>query len=849
MNFLKKNILALFIISGLLNATVYSDGEQQNISQWRDYSHNTQIDRDIISQDGTLSFQKEGLFILGGKASDTAQRWNNKTEKSISWKMNFNKRYYIYVYIETTSNEIQRIRYSSSSQKRIDHSEIRIPLGKESDDGEWVDVTRNIEEDLHQFKPNDTLLAIHGILVQTTLRSNSDFAYMDEIQLTGEVNNNDPEINTDENNVDMDVDNVDTIAPIIHLEGATTVTINVGENYQDAGATATDNQDGDISDKIVVTNPLNTNEAGTYIITYNVQDAQKNKAEELQRTVIVQAEEETPDNYPATTLFVAPSGDDSNSGTEITHPLKSIKQALKLAKEGDVISLLGGTYREGLLNIDHDNITIQSYQNQKVIIKGSVNVTAWEHYQDNIWKLAPKSQDHSALNRSVHYQQVFYAEGKELQMVGYPNYKTSGTTSIWDIKKRYVKIKENPDNPFGMSEGTFYVAQNGDAYDLYVWLPDGKKPTDNDVLMEVSDKSYLINAGTSKNISIRGISFRHTAAQSKASYPHYQGGYALRVEEGANIENCEFAYTDFAGLNLARGYAPNGTDMKQHVSNSTFHHNGAVGLTSTAGGFLVEESEFYENGRRPFIQYWHTGAIKVSSDGWGEIKNNHIYNERAQGIWFDNCDSGEPILVHHNYINGTGNAYDNPLRELKLRGHAIFFEQSKNIKIYNNIVNEAIQRGIYVSASTDVVVSNNLVRQSTLEQLAIRYREDKAPGAKNIKVLNNIFVDKRGTYDMKAFYESKPNSIFDPNNELSNNIIYNSDGKYRADFATAHWKLEDNLLDVNPMLDTHGSNDLSQWSLASDSSAINQASSYPFIGDDYRHKNRDASPDIGPFEY
>ncbi len=847
MNFLNKIILALFIIMGALNATVYSDGEQQNISQWRNYSNNSQITKNIISQNGTLEFKKEGLFILGGKASDKKHRWNNKTQKTISWKMKFNKRYYIYVYIETTGKDIHRIRYSSSSQNKINHSEIRIPLGKKSDDGEWVNVTQNIEEDLHQFRPNDSIVAVHGILVQTTLRSNSDFAYMDEIQLTGEVNDNDPEDDNNDNNNSNN--NVDTIAPIIHLQGESTVTINVGDAYQDEGATASDNQDGDISNKIIVKNPVDTNLAGRYIITYNVKDTQKNKANEVQRTVIVQKREDTPDNHQKATLFVAPSGDDQNSGKDTQHPLKTIGQAIKIAGEGDVISIFGGTYREGLLTLKHSNITFQNYLNQKVIIKGSMKVTAWEHYQDNIWKLASKNQDQSGLNRSVHYQQVFYADGKQLQMIGYPNYKVGGETSIWKIKKRYIKIKENANNPFGMSEGTFYVKKDGNEFDLYVWLPNGKKPTDADVVMEVSDKSYLINAKTFKNITFRGISFMHTAAQSKASYPHYQGGYALRVGEGGRIENCEFAYTDFAGLNLGKGYAPKGTNMHQHVSNSKFHHNGAVGVTATTGGFLIENSEFYENARRPFIQYWHTGAIKVSSKGWGEIKNNHIYDERAQGIWFDNCSSGQPILIHHNYIDGTGNAYNNPLRQLKLRGHAIFFEQSKNIKIYNNIVNKAIQRGIYVSASTDVVVSNNLVRQSNLEQLAIRYREDKKPGAKNIKVLNNIFIDKRGKYDMKAFYESKPNSKFDKNNEFSNNIIYNSDGKYRADFATAHWRLEDNLLDVDPMLTTNANADLSKWSLSSNSSAINQATTYPFIKDDYRHKNRDASPDIGSFEY
>jgi hypothetical protein len=80
---------------------------------------------------------------------------------------------------------------------------------------------------------------------------------------------------------------VDTAAPVITLVGPASVTLTVGANYTDQGATADDGLNGDISADIVVNNPVNTGVAGTYTVTYNVTDASGNAAAEVTRTVTV----------------------------------------------------------------------------------------------------------------------------------------------------------------------------------------------------------------------------------------------------------------------------------------------------------------------------------------------------------------------------------------------------------------------------------------------------------------------------------------------------------------------------------------------------------------------------------
>jgi len=72
----------------------------------------------------------------------------------------------------------------------------------------------------------------------------------------------------------------DLTAPVISIVGNGEITIDLGDVYTDQGATAQDNKDGNITDKIVVTGiPSNTFQCGTYNIKYTVTDKAGNQAE------------------------------------------------------------------------------------------------------------------------------------------------------------------------------------------------------------------------------------------------------------------------------------------------------------------------------------------------------------------------------------------------------------------------------------------------------------------------------------------------------------------------------------------------------------------------------------------
>lgn len=78
----------------------------------------------------------------------------------------------------------------------------------------------------------------------------------------------------------------DISAPVIKLKGAVNSYIKVGTTYNDPGFTASDNMDGDMTDKVSVSGSVDTSKMGSNYITYTVKDEYGNKTS-VTRSVFV----------------------------------------------------------------------------------------------------------------------------------------------------------------------------------------------------------------------------------------------------------------------------------------------------------------------------------------------------------------------------------------------------------------------------------------------------------------------------------------------------------------------------------------------------------------------------------
>ncbi|NOS67234.1 MAG: DUF5011 domain-containing protein [Candidatus Peribacteraceae bacterium] len=110
----------------------------------------------------------------------------------------------------------------------------------------------------------------------------------------------------------------DLVAPVIILQGVNPVTVIQGTPYADAGALASDDIDGDVTARIVTTNPVDTNVLGNYLVRYNATDAAGNAAVEATRTVSVTVE--PPDTTPPVITVLGANPMTILAGTTFTDP-------------------------------------------------------------------------------------------------------------------------------------------------------------------------------------------------------------------------------------------------------------------------------------------------------------------------------------------------------------------------------------------------------------------------------------------------------------------------------------------------------------------------------------------------
>jgi peptidoglycan/xylan/chitin deacetylase (PgdA/CDA1 family) len=93
--------------------------------------------------------------------------------------------------------------------------------------------------------------------------------------------------------VSRKIEYTDPIPPEITLLGQAHMMLQLHKPYEEAGFTAMDNCDGDLTQKVTVSGDVDTGKAGIYVLTYLVEDSYGNVAT-AQRTVFVSAQPPVP---------------------------------------------------------------------------------------------------------------------------------------------------------------------------------------------------------------------------------------------------------------------------------------------------------------------------------------------------------------------------------------------------------------------------------------------------------------------------------------------------------------------------------------------------------------------------
>jgi len=358
-----------------LNAILYEDAEDESIYGWNVYDKEpigATIKNVYDVTRASRVIQLEGDGLNNGYQLQTpigSYFWNEKDKHIIEWSMKTTDDYEVYVQIKTSLGD--RFLHYTASDIDIGGSDpyIHHGLGSSSKDGNWHTYTRNLKDDLEDFLQSATLISVNKFMI----RGN---ASIDDVRLMGYTLLGD-----------------DTTPPLIKLEGEPFLTLNKGENYIEAGATATDNSDSisSLESSILIdSSSVNTSVAGRYQVKYTLTDSSGNVAKNVYRTVTVREDTNRigqraffPSNPNSGTIFISPSG----SGTECSEnrPCNFSQFSADLnnritIKPGDVVFFRAGVYELTLDDVRTFSltggtkslpVTYESYPGEKVVFDGS----------------------------------------------------------------------------------------------------------------------------------------------------------------------------------------------------------------------------------------------------------------------------------------------------------------------------------------------------------------------------------------------------------------------------------------------------------------------------------------------
>ncbi len=459
---------------------------------------------------------------------------------------------------------------------------------------------------------------------------------------------------------------------------------------------------------------------------------------------------------PAGAFFVAPTGSDTNNGSQAT-PFKTIQRAITVAPANSTIVIRGGEYRESLAV--NKKLTLQPYPHEKVWIKGTTVVSDWVK-DGTIWrkdnwtyKFTQGGVDAAYIdpdNPLAAYPDMVFVNGK--------SYRQVGTKAQVTAEKFFVDYANNQ---------------------LYI----GSDPTNRTV--EAAIYKYALNNSASGTI-VRGLGF--------AQYATHRQDFSMVRTTGSNtlFENNTIAWSAAQGLGI---YSVDSVARKNILI-----YNGIVGASTSKADRLIFEENYMASNNQELFSGWEAAGIKAGGGRdmiWRDnISENNIND--AKGFWCD-VSCYNLTLVRNIARNNSG--------------HGIMYEISGYGIIASNISVGNGYSGIYLSEANNVQVYNNTMVKNRQNIRVIEAKRSNAdtqiPYETKSNIIKNNILSNAGTGGTELYFV---HDYSDDNHSNGNLMVSSSD--YNAFFRTSSSQ-PTNLIQWD-----RGTNDLYATSLSAFQSAI-----------------------------
>jgi hypothetical protein len=383
--------------------------------------------------------------------------------------------------------------------------------------------------------------------------------------------------------------------------------------------------------------------------------------------------------------FVAPDGKSDAAGADVAHPT-TIEAAIKRVATGDAIVLRGGIYRTGGLVLNQ-GITMQPYEEEHPVLKGTLIATQWEALPNSVWRtswthLFPSeplpwwNRKREGMKTPLHRfnNDMVFVDGELLISKGWEGELDAHSFYI-DYKNGFVYIGADPTNR-QVEITVFDSALVRTAGPAHGKLSDGKGP----VIRGLTFTQYAYRA-----LEIEGKK-HFTSAEEPTNEPVGLSDPATYGKEVRNtlIENVTISYcSHVAGYFRGDGLI---------IRNSLISDTGTEGIyVIGSSDVLLEKNIIRRNNIRQLSGYFPS-AVKIFNQTYRVTFRDNLILEQpySNGVWYD-VGNRDGVIVD-NYVEG---ALD-----------GIFIEISRGATIAGNVVVNS-QHGLRSLNSADVHAYNN----------------------------------------------------------------------------------------------------------------------------------------------
>ncbi len=393
--------------------------------------------------------------------------------------------------------------------------------------------------------------------------------------------------------------------------------------------------------------------------------------------------------------YVAPDANEEASGLSLDQPT-SLEHAVIMVETGDAIILRGGTYRTGNL-ILNQGITIQPYEDEKPVLKGTYIASDWKKQDNGLWvtswsRLFPsKPQEwwrrHREGAKTPPYRfnnDMVFADGRFLQSVGWEGEVDENSYYIdYDTGNVYIAV----DPAKHLIEIT--------AFDV------GLLRTTKEVHGRKSDRLGPV---------IKGITFTQYAYRAIEIEGTDPEGLSPESAHGKEVVGTTFEHCTISFCSRVAGYFRGDKFTMRHCKISDTSTEGVYLLSSADA--LLEKNIFTRNNIE-YITGYYPAAVKIFNQTYRVTCRDNLVTDlrNSNGIWYD-VGNVDGVFIN-NWVENVGdNQYEFNIERPYPSDNGFFFEISKGAICTGNVFLNC-DHGIWILNSSDVQVYNNTFVNST----------------------------------------------------------------------------------------------------------------------------------------